>query len=33
MLDVILATFFVLFAALLAFPFFTFVFGWGRRHD
>jgi hypothetical protein len=30
-IDSILATFFVLFACLLAFPFFSYVFGWGRK--
>ena len=31
MVDIVLVSFFVLFAAMLAFPFFSFVFGWGRK--
>lgn len=31
MVDILLASFFVLFVALLAFPALSFVFGWGRR--
>jgi len=31
MIDTLLASFFVLFIAMLAFPALSFIFGWGRK--